>query len=161
MKALLCTVLAVLLCLMGSISSAQDPSSTSVSMHYVLPVVPTTTNPQGEEMKCLTPKQWKIIVLIANEYNGLRDWRLKTEGTLKTYTQMVQEYELLLKNQKQIIKFQEQDREYLKLRLDQELKASKNANFSNSLEKYGLWAIVVIETLTIGILGARMAIVNQ
>lgn len=159
MKALFTTVLAVL-CILGSSTSVAQ-GTVSGSVRYNLPVVETSKNLQGEEVKCLNVNQWKTVQLIANEYHGLYDWRLQIEGVLKTHEQMISTYEQMLKNYEQVIKFQNQDREYLTLRLNQEIKAAKSIKLQDKIEKVGLWAIVVVETLTLGILGARMVIVNQ
>jgi hypothetical protein len=153
MKVLLLTVLAVLICSASSTSRAQEPSSASV--RYNLPVVLTTKNTLGEEVKCLSVDQWQTVLKIANEYHGLYDWRLKIEGVLETHQQVITVYERMAQNYEQIIKLQNQDREYLTLRLKQEMDSSKNVGFQNRLEKYGLWVVVVAETLTLGILGAR------
>lgn len=153
MKVLSLIVLVVLICLTSSTLRAQEPSSASV--RYNLPSVETSTNTSGEPVKCLNVTQWQIVLKITNEYHGLYDWRLKIEGVLETHQQVITMYELMVKNFEQIIKIQNQDREYLTLRLKQEMDASKTVGFQNRLEKYGLWAVVIAETLTLGILGAR------
>ena len=159
MKVLFPIVLAAL-CFLGN-STLQAQERFSGSVRYNLPVVETTTNASGETVKCLNVDQWKIVLLITNEYHGLYDWRLKIEGVLETHQQVITMYERMVKNYEQIIKFQNQDREYLTLRLNQEMDASKSAGFQNRLEKYGLWAVVIVETLGLAILGTRMIIVSQ
>lgn len=139
--------LVVLFMLMSLTPLANEPSW----VRYKLPVV--ETNDEGE--KCLDSKQWGTVILIASEYKGLFNWRHDIEPALWKYQSLEESYELKFSILQQQIKSLEDDREYKKLRLGQEIKARTASLGAYKIEKGVMWAMIAIETITIGILGVR------
>ncbi len=128
-------------------ASAQEPSR----VRYKLPKV--ETNDAGE--KCLNSEKWQKVILMASEYKGLFDWRLKIDPTLIEYASLKDTYELKLKIKDEQIALLKEDREYLQLRLGQSEKARTAHTTSYKIEKGIMWAVIAVETVVIGVLGVK------
>lgn len=107
------------------------------------------------QYKCLNTDQWKDILLLANDYQGLFNWRLQIEGVLRAQEAMVGAYELKISNYEAMLKIREADRNFLTDEIKRIDEKNKRQTFEDRLEKYGLWAVVLVETITIGVLGAK------
>lgn len=121
---------------------------------YTLPVIETRTI-ENDEYKCANVSQWKQIILITSEYNRLYDWRLTITGTLDNHYETVELYESVLTNRELQIETMQKDREYLRLRLKQELEANAGVSKRLKLEKGLLWAVIAVETVIIGVIGVK------
>ena len=154
MRTILTSILCVLVLLSPLMTAAQELNSKGFSERYRLPKV--ETNEAGE--KCLNADQWGQVVTIASEYKGLFEWRIEVQGIIATHTDIVAKYELLLSNYKLQLKIVTQRNEYLDTRLDQERVAASKLSLEDRLEKYALWAVVLIETVFIGVMGVKMAV---
>jgi hypothetical protein len=125
-----------------------------IQIRRALPVV-ETQEINKVQYKCLNTDQWKDVLLLANDYQGLFNWRLQMEGVLKAQETLVEAYELKIGNYEAMLKIREADRKFLTDELKRIDEKNKRQAFEERLEKYGLWAIVLVETITIGILGAK------
>lgn len=123
-------------------------------VRYNLPEVDTEHRDTGD-YKCLSTEQWKRVLLIANDYKGLYDWRLKIQGTLDAHALLVVSYEATIKNLGEQIKEYKRDSEYWQLRLKQTEEAKADAVFESKLEKYGYLVAIVLETGIIAYMGVQ------
>lgn len=113
-----------------------------------LPTV-ETTELEGIPHKCLDVDEWKSVLLMARAYQGLYMWRLEIRGVLVAHDQIVISYELKVSNFEAMLKIKDADLLYYKTRL----KESQAPKTAARIEKYLLWGIILIETVTIGALG--------
>jgi len=144
------------------------------TVRYTLPDVPTlvrdgakiTCTRDGMEYDCIKEKteyklltfaQWQTILLLANEYKGLYDWKLETLGALEAHNDVVNYYEDLLENKDQIIKNYKQDIKYLSLRMKQENEKADKNSFNVKLERSVLWGIILAESITMFVVGVKGA----
>lgn len=137
------------LVLLPCVSLASQP-------RYTLPTVPTTQI-DGVDCKCLNTDQWRQVLLMANAYKGLYDWRLKIEGTLEAHAKVITAYELQIKNYKNILTLKDNHIDYLKDNVKQLEKRHRNTRLEDRIQKYVLWAVVLAETVIIGIISLRGA----
>lgn len=142
--------LALLVLLFSCNALAQDNPYEPSRVRYKLPQVATV-----EGQKCLTPDQWQQVLIVASEYKGLFEWRLKIEPTLLAYTALQNSYERDIQILEGQIKILKDDREYLQLRLGQETKARTRFSKLYKLEKGLMWGIIAVETVVIAILGIK------
>lgn len=149
MKPLLSTIIlaAMLITIAANPAAAQEP-------RYQLPEVPTVQL-SGAEHKCLNVDEWKVVLLIANEYQKLYDWRLVTQVTLSLHQDTLNTYELMLGNYAAQVEMLHADRDYLQLRLNSEVGAAKKTQRLASIERGLLWGLVAVEAIVIGILGVK------
>ena len=94
---------------------------------------------------------------MANAYKGLYDWRLKIEGTLEAHAKVITAYELQIKNYKNILTLKDNHIDYLKDNVKQLEKRHRNTRLEDRIQKYVLWAVVLAETVIIGIISLRGA----
>jgi len=125
-----------------------------VSQRRTLPVV-QTREIDKIQYKCLDTQQWQDVLVLANDYQGLFNWRLKMEGVLAAQTTLIAAYELKINNYEAILKIKDADRNFLTKQIESAEEKGKRKEFEDRLEKYGLWAVVLVETIVIGVLGAR------
>lgn len=133
--------------LLSSVSLANEP-------RYALPTVPTTAI-DGVDHKCLRVSQWQQVILMANAYKGLYDWRLKIEGTLDAHAKVITAYELQITNYKNIILLKDRHLEYLNANVKQLEKQHRNTRLEDRIQKYALWAVVLAETIVIGVISFK------
>ena len=141
MKIFLCVLL------LSSVSLASEP-------RYILPTVSTT---QIEDIphKCLNTIQWQQVILMANSYKGLYDWRLKMEGTLEAHTKIIAAYDLQITHYKNILVLKDIHLNYLKDNVNQLRKQHRNTRLEDRIQRYALWAIVLAETIVIGVISLK------
>lgn len=143
-------IILILLCNLPVQAQEQNPHDEPSRVRYKLPQVATV-----DEQKCLTTDQWNQVILIASEYKGLFEWRLKIEPTLLEYAALKKSYEHDIQTLEREIQLLKDNREYLELRLGQSEKARTQFSKSYKLEKGVMWAVIAIETVVIGILGVK------
>lgn len=119
-----------------------------------LPTVPSRTI-DGVVYKCLDTSQWNDALLLSNEYQGLFNWRLQTEAVLRAQAAIDQAYQLKIENYAAMVRVLEADRKFLNDELARRDAAAARVRLGERLERYGLWALVLAETITIGVLGTR------
>ena len=119
---------------------------------YTLPEV-ADTDIEGAPHKCLNVIQWQRVLVIANDYKSLYDWRLETLGVLAGYNQLQLEHDQLIVEYESIIKIHERDREYLNMRLNDEISHKAKLRLKNNIEQYVMWAVILAETIVIGVFG--------
>lgn len=156
------------------LTSISPPLEAQQETRYSLPEVPTIVRDgdkiictrDGVEYDCIKDKteyklltfgQWQTVLLLANAYKGLYDWRLETQGVLAVHTDVENYYEDLIKGKDQIIKNYKQDIEYLTFRLKQENQKSNKSEFNTKLERSVLWGIILAETVTMFVVGVKGA----
>jgi len=99
----------------------------------------------GSQMKCLDVEQWKTVILIASEYRGLYEWRLKTVDTLNTYKLQVRGYETTVLHYESIMDIQAQEVEYLSNRIDDLLEANNESSLTSQIKEIVLYAVILAE----------------
>lgn len=154
MRRLLIYTLCLLVLCLTLPTAAQKPSSSAFSERHRLPKV--ETNPEG--LKCLNTEQWQQVLKVSSQNKGLFEWRIEILGALAMHNDIIAKYELLLENYELQLKIVTQRNEYLDTRLDQERTAASRLSLEDRLEKYALWAVVLIETVFIGVMGVKMAV---
>jgi hypothetical protein len=92
---------------------------------------------------------------MANAYKGLYDWRLKIEGTLDAHAKVITAYELQITNYKNIILLKDRHLEYLNANVKQLEKQHRNTRLEDRIQKYALWAVVLAETIVIGVISFK------
>lgn len=90
-----------------------------VSPRYALPQA-AVRDIDGEKLWCLDVEQRKTVMLMASEFHGLYDWRLKVYSILRAQRDILQSYELKISSYEASLKVHESDRDYLTTRLDKE-----------------------------------------
>lgn len=141
-RALLFSILFILVFTVSRLAAAYDVDLT----RYTLPTVPTRVL-EGTPYKCLDTEQWKTVLIIAREYQGLYDWRLITLSTLNAHKEIVFSYETTIGQYQAIITEKDNYIKYLKLRLDDTEKSLALTRFKGDAETYVLWAVVAVETI--------------
>jgi hypothetical protein len=119
--------------------------------------LPTVASRQldGVTVKCLDAQQWQDVLVLANEYQGLFNWRLQTEAVLRAQAAIDQAYQLKIDNYAAMVRVLEADRKFLNDELARRDAATARVQLGERLERYGLWVLVLAETITIGVLGTR------
>ncbi len=120
-------------------------------VRYKLPVVPTNANGQ----KCLDVHQWKSVMAVASEYKKHFDWKLEIEPVLLGYASLDQTYGLLSDNMEESITRLEDTRDGLHIRLTESENLRLKAAKGYRIEKGIMWAVILAETVVIGVLGIR------
>ena len=143
---------ALILSLLGAPLYAEELPENPFTQRYKLPKVETNEN--GE--KCLNREQWDRVILIASEYKGLYEWRLEVKGIVADYAFIEARYQRLVRNYELQLKIFTQRNEYLEKRLDQERKKALRLGLEDRLEKYAMWAVILAETIVIGVMGVQM-----
>jgi len=144
----------IILSLIFVLSLAQTALAEDILVRRTLPVV-QTREIDKIQYKCLDTQQWQDVLVLANDYQGLFNWRLKMEGVLAAQTTLIAAYELKINNYEAILKIKDADRNFLTKQIESAEEKGKRKEFEDRLEKYGLWAVVLVETIVIGVLGAR------
>ena len=144
----------IILSLIFVLSLAQTALAEDILVRRTLPVV-QTREIDKVQYKCLDTPQWQDVLVLANDYQGLFNWRLKMEGVLAAQTTLIAAYELKINNYEAILKIKDADRNFLTKQIESAEEKGKRQEFEDRLEKYGLWAVVLVETIVIGVLGAR------
>lgn len=141
----------ILLCNLPAMAQEPNPYEKEPSrVRYKLPKVATV-----DGQKCLSAEQWNQVILIASEYKGLFEWRLKIEPTLLAYDALKNAYDRDIDILEREIQLLKDNREYLELRLGQAETARTKFRKSYKLEKGIMWAVIAVETVVIGILGIK------
>lgn len=138
----------MLLCLLWALPVFADEPS---RVRYKLPVV--ETNSQGQ--KCLNTQEWKEVIAVASEYKKHFDWRLDIEPVLLDYVSLDRTYGLLNTSMEESIARLEDSRDDLKLQLSESESLRLKLQRSHTIEKGVMWAVILVETVVIGIVGAR------
>ena len=71
----------------------------------------------------MNTEEWKTVLLITHEFNGLYDWRLQVYSVLRAQQDIITSYELKISSYEASLKIHESDRTYLSTRLDKEQKS--------------------------------------
>jgi len=130
----------------------QEIDNTKFTVRYKLPVV--ETNDDG--LKCLNTEQWDRVILIASEYKGLFEWRTEVKGIVTDYQFIEARYQNIIHNYELQLKIYAQRNEYLTLRLDKERERALSLSTEDRLQKYAMWAVILAETVVIGVMGVKM-----
>lgn len=107
--------------------------------------------------KAFTLEEYKIIALIYNDYIFFRNQTVSLKQSLQLQLDIQTDYKLQLEGLERIIKIQDSDRKYWTTRLSEEQVANKRRELSSSFERFGLWALVVVEAIALGSLGIYAA----
>ncbi|RLC85691.1 MAG: hypothetical protein DRJ03_10895 [Chloroflexi bacterium] len=145
---------ALILCVSATVHAEEEDPVTSMRR---LPVV-ESTDIEGLPHKCLGHAEWKTVLLIAQDYQGLYMWRLKIEGVLAAHEDIIASYELRLTGYESMLDLKDADIEYYKVRLTETESLVKSNRFADRVEKYLLWGVILVETIVIGVMGVRLVV---
>lgn len=143
MKRLVC---ACLFFFFSSTAAAQEP----------IPMPPgSTCSVNGVQFKAFSLDEYKIVAGIYVDYvKFLRENTILNER-LQLHLDMEENYKDQLTNAENLIAQYKADHEYWTARLKDVQSAQSKAAFANGLEKIGLWALVAVETVVIGVFAIR------
>lgn len=148
-------LLLILIILCASIPSyaEEDPYKTIRRLPSV-----SSTDIDGVPHKCLGHSEWKTVLLIAQDYQSLFMWRLQIKGVIAAHEDIITSYDLKISNYEVMLEVKDADVEYYKERLNETESRIKSNRFSDRLEKYLLWAAILVETVVIGVMGVRLTV---
>jgi hypothetical protein len=158
MKYLMCIVffLVTSLCYAeDEVKNPYDKEDEVINPYDTLHTLPTpkVKEVDGVEKVWLTPDEWRMVMLIAMDYQGLFYWRLATKGILDAHNATVDAYELKIASYEESIKVLKADRSYLNIRVKELESTILKGDPSHKIEKVLMWGVILVETVTIGALG--------
>jgi len=115
----------------------------------------TTLTVQGVQYKAFTLEEYKTLALIYTDYETLFKKVPILEERLQLHLDMEKVYTDQVSNCEHMMGEYKTNGEYWKARFDETTKLAKKEAFLDHLEKYGLWAVVIIETGYIVVLSVR------
>jgi hypothetical protein len=115
----------------------------------------TTLTVQGVQYKAFTLDEYKTLALIYTDYTTLFAKLPLLEQRLQLKLEIEDNYKAQLSNCEHMLGEYKTNGDYWKARFDDAAKLQKKDEFVNKLEKYGLWAIVLVETAYIVVLSVR------
>jgi len=114
-----------------------------------------TLTVQGIQYKAFTLEEYKTLALIYVDYETLFAKLPLLEQRLQLKLEIEDNYKAQLSNCEHMLGEYKTNGEYWKARFDDAAKLQKKEEFVNKLEKYGLWAVVLVETAYIVVLSVR------
>jgi hypothetical protein len=119
-----------------------------------LPTVETTMI-EGVPHKCFNTVQWQSVLLLGSDYQGLYDWRLKILGILDAHQAVIEGYELRIKGYENELKNKDRYIVFQRDHINDLTKKHRNEALEERIEKYVMWAVIIAETVVIGVIGAK------
>jgi len=145
----------VLLFLMASPAHSEE----NVILPHTLPLGQTITH-KNIEYKAFTLEEYKQIGLIYADYLLLIRNNISMQKELTLHLDIEKNYELQVEGLKGLNKTLELDRAYWTARVKEEQEANKRRETFSGLERFGAWALVVIEAVALCSLGISQAAKN-
>jgi hypothetical protein len=147
--------------LFSGLAKAQDVIPEWTDLPLETPIQAKMRLPEGmdyrvdkQDYKCYSVKEYQSILLLANEYQALYDWRVDHEVTLRTFKLMGETYDTRIENFKEQIaylkgersNFVQQlaaDQQYILRLKTQETRASLGWKIVAGIEMVGLVALSI------------------
>lgn len=117
----------------------------------------TVLTVQNVQYKAFTLDEYKTIGLIYADYVYLFKQNISLNKELQLRLDMEKNYELQVQGLKDLSKMLELDRDYWTVRVKEEQEANKRREIFSGLERFGSWALVVVEALALGVVGVYSA----
>jgi hypothetical protein len=130
-------------------------AGTSVAQSPVIFPAGTTLTVQGVQYKAFTLEEYKTLALIYTDYETLFKKVPILEERLQLHLDMAKVYTDQVSNCEHMMGEYKTNGEHWKARFDETTKLAKKEAFLDHLEKYGLWAVVVVETGYIVVMSIR------
>lgn len=125
---------------------------------------PTRDMPSGQvityqniQYKAFTLDEYKTLALIYADYLYYIKQNASMQRELQLHLDMEKNYELQVEGLKSLTKTLELDRDYWTTRTKEEQEANKRRETLSGLERFGAWALVVVESLALGVVGVYAA----
>lgn len=112
---------------------------------------------QNVQYKAFTLDEYKTLALIYTDYTFLIKQNASLSKELTLRLDMEKNYALQVQGLKDLTKVLEADRDYWTLRVKEEQEANKRREVLSGLERFGAWALVVVESLALGVVGVYAA----
>lgn len=108
---------------------------------------------QNVQYKAFTLDEYKTLALIYTDYTFLIKQNASLSKELTLRLDMEKNYALQVQGLKDLTKVLEADRDYWTLRVKEEQEANKRREVLSGLERFGAWALVVVEAVALGVVG--------
>jgi hypothetical protein len=115
---------------------------------------------QNVQYKAFTLDEYKTLALVYADYVYLFKQNISLNKELQLRLDMEKNYELQVQGLKDLSKTLELDRDYWTTRVKEEQEANKRRAIFSGIEKFGAWALVVVEALALGVVGVYSASKN-
>jgi hypothetical protein len=115
---------------------------------------------QNVQYKAFTLDEYKTLALVYADYVYLFKQNISLNKELQLRLDMEKNYELQVQGLKDLSKTLELDRDYWTTRVKEEQEANKRRAIFSGIEKFGAWALVVVESLALGVVGVYSASKN-
>jgi hypothetical protein len=112
---------------------------------------------QNVQYKAFTLDEYKTLALIYTDYLYFIKQNQSLHKELQLRLDMEKNYELQVQGLKDLTKTLELDRDYWTVRVKEEQEANKRRETLSGLERFGAWALVVVESLALGVVGVYAA----
>lgn len=112
---------------------------------------------QNVQYKAFTLDEYKQIASIYADYLYFIKQNQSLHKELQLRLDMEKNYELQVQGLKDLSKTLELDRDYWTTRTKEEQEANKRRETLSGLERFGAWALVVVESLALGVVGVYAA----
>lgn len=120
----------------------------------------STCSVNGVAYKAFSLDEYKIVAGIYVDYVKFFRENVILNERLQLHLQMEDNYKMQLTNAENLIAQYKADHEYWTARLKDTQAAQAKAAVANNLEKIGLWALVGVETILLGVFAVRGTITN-
>lgn len=117
----------------------------------------TVLTVQNVQYKAFTLDEYKTLALVYADYVYLFKQNISLNKELTLHLDIEKNYELQVQGLKDLTKVLEADREYWTVRVKEEQEANKRRAIFSGIEKFGAWALVVVEALALGVVGVYSA----
>jgi hypothetical protein len=112
---------------------------------------------QNVQYKAFTLDEYKSLALVYADYLFLFKQNASMRQELQLHLDMEKNYELQVQGLKDLTAVLEKDRDYWTVRVKEEQEANKRRQIFSGLERFGSWALVVVEALALGVVGVYSA----
>lgn len=125
---------------------------------------PTREMPSGQlityqniQYKAFTLDEYKQVAIIYSDYLYFIKQNQNLHKELQLRLDMEKNYELQVQGLKDLSRTLELDRDYWTTRVKEEQEANKRRETLSNLERFGAWALVVVEAIALGVVGVYAA----
>lgn len=118
----------------------------------------TVTSINKIEHTCFNTQEYKELLLYANDYQALYDWRVKTDAIVISWQNLDQIYLERLTNRKEQVDTLKVDRSYILKQLEDQRKYILNLQGRKDAAVVGWKVVAAVELLSIVALSITMAV---
>lgn len=112
---------------------------------------------QNVQYKAFTLDEYKQVAVIYSDYLYFIKQNQNLHKELQLRLDMEKNYELQVRGLKDLSRTLEMDRDYWTTRVKEEQEANKRRETLSNLERFGAWALVVVEAIALGVVGVYAA----